>query len=252
MASGGPNKIVPPTQTASASQPGAATPGGGEQLLSREEQPVQVQPTNPPPPRVVSTVPVMPAASAFPQVPPPLPQVVTPAAPPSASASIRSAPPAATAAAPEPKKVHTVSIPVEPARARTAPAALSRPMAAPATRANSDEPLSLVPMREAPRSQLARAEGGAATESTGSGSGGYTVQLTSQHTEAEAKAAYRSLRSKFPQELGSHEPIIRRADLGAKGTFYRAMVGPFGSAEAAAEICSKLKAAGGSCIVQRN
>jgi cell division protein FtsN len=30
------------------------------------------------------------------------------------------------------------------------------------------------------------------------------------------------------------------------------MVGPFASSEQATELCSKLKAAGGSCIVQRN
>jgi hypothetical protein len=76
--------------------------------------------------------------------------------------------------------------------------------------------------------------------------------LTSQRSEADAMAAFRSLRAKFPNQLGSREPIIRRADLGAKGTYYRAMVGPFASAEAAAGMCSNLKAAGGTCLVQRN
>jgi cell division septation protein DedD len=134
-----------------------------------------------------------------------------------------------------------------------------KPLSAPPARAGADEPLALVPAaergatREPIRTQVARAEGSGATEPAATGSGGgYAVQLTSQRTEAEAQAAYRSLRTKFPQELGSHAPIIRRADLGAKGTYYRALVGPYGSAEAAAEVCSKLKAAGGSCIVQRN
>ena len=58
--------------------------------------------------------------------------------------------------------------------------------------------------------------------------------------------------ARFPNQLGGREAMIRRADLGAKGTFYRAMVGPFASSEQAAELCSGLKAAGGSCIVQRN
>ena len=78
------------------------------------------------------------------------------------------------------------------------------------------------------------------------------MQVTSQRSEAEAEAAYRALQAKYPQELGGHRPLVRRADLGAKGTYYRAMVGPFGSSEQATELCSKLKAAGGSCIVQRN
>ena len=52
--------------------------------------------------------------------------------------------------------------------------------------------------------------------------------------------------------LGGREPIVRRADLGEKGIYYRAMVGPFASKEQAADLCSNLKAAGGNCIVQKN
>ena len=48
------------------------------------------------------------------------------------------------------------------------------------------------------------------------------------------------------------QPIVRQADLGAKGIYYRALVGPFASMEQAAGMCSSLKAAGGNCIVQRN
>jgi hypothetical protein len=82
--------------------------------------------------------------------------------------------------------------------------------------------------------------------------GGYAVQVTSQRTEAEAQAAFRELRAKFPNQLNGRQPIIRRADLGAKGTYYRALVGPFASMEQAAGMCSGLKAAGGNCLVQRN
>lgn len=85
-----------------------------------------------------------------------------------------------------------------------------------------------------------------------SGGGGYAVQVTSQRSEAEAKTAFRALRTKFPKELGGRDPIVRRADLGDKGTYYRALVGPFASMEEAAGVCSSLKAAGGSCLVQRN
>jgi cell division protein FtsN len=45
---------------------------------------------------------------------------------------------------------------------------------------------------------------------------------------------------------------VRRADLGAKGIYYRTMVGPFASADEASDLCTKLKAAGGSCLVQKN
>lgn len=46
--------------------------------------------------------------------------------------------------------------------------------------------------------------------------------------------------------------MIRKADLGAKGVYYRTLIGPFASAEEAAGMCSSLKAAGGSCLVQKN
>lgn len=83
-------------------------------------------------------------------------------------------------------------------------------------------------------------------------SGGYAVQVTSQRSEAEAQAAFRALQGQFPNQLSGREPIIRRADLGAKGTYYRALVGPFASMQEAAGMCSRLKAAGGNCLVQRN
>lgn len=78
------------------------------------------------------------------------------------------------------------------------------------------------------------------------------MQVTSQRSEAEAQSAFRELQGKYPTQLGNRQPIIHRADLGEKGTYYRAMVGPFGSAEAASSLCSSIKAAGGSCIVQKN
>jgi cell division septation protein DedD len=54
------------------------------------------------------------------------------------------------------------------------------------------------------------------------------------------------------EPLAGREPMVRRNDLGAKGVYYRTMVGPFVSAEQANELCSNLKAAGGNCIVQKN
>jgi hypothetical protein len=78
------------------------------------------------------------------------------------------------------------------------------------------------------------------------------VQLTSQRSEADAQAAYQTLQAKYPSQLGSRQAVIRRADLGPKGVFYRAMVGPFASMDEAAGVCSSLKAAGGTCLVQRN
>ena len=82
--------------------------------------------------------------------------------------------------------------------------------------------------------------------------GGYAVQVTSERTEIRAHDAFRALQAKYPNQLRGRQPIIRRADLGAAGIHYRALVGPFGSAKKAAKLCSGLKAAGGDCIIQKN
>ena len=81
---------------------------------------------------------------------------------------------------------------------------------------------------------------------------GYVVQVSARRTKADAEASFRSLQSKFPRQLGARTAMIERADLGAKGIYYRAMVGPFASAGAADQFCSNLKAAGGQCNVQRD
>jgi hypothetical protein len=81
---------------------------------------------------------------------------------------------------------------------------------------------------------------------------GYVVQVSARRSEADAQASFRSLQSKFPRQLGGRTAIVQRTDLGAKGIYYRAMVGPFASAGAADQFCSNLKAAGGQCVIQRN
>lgn len=78
------------------------------------------------------------------------------------------------------------------------------------------------------------------------------MQVSSQRSEAEAQAAFRGLQAKFPNQLGGRQPVIHKVDLGAKGTYYRAMVGPFASSNEAVELCTSLKAAGGQCLIQRN
>jgi hypothetical protein len=79
---------------------------------------------------------------------------------------------------------------------------------------------------------------------------GAFVQVSSQRSEPEARAAYQSLQEKFQSILGERNAIIRRFDFGERGIIYRVLVGPFISAEAS-ELCSRLKAAGGQCLLQR-
>jgi cell division septation protein DedD len=150
-----------------------------------------------------------------------------------------------TAAIPgsETKRVRTVVIRPDqpngtptPAPARVTPVAPQ--MAAPVTPRAMPAPAPQMAARPAPDS---------AAEA-----GGYVVQVASQRSEADAQASYRMLQTKYPGVLGSRRAMIKRADLGDRGVYYRAQVGPFGSAEEAGEMCTSLKAAGGQCIVQRN
>ena len=90
-----------------------------------------------------------------------------------------------------------------------------------------------------------------ATAANAAGSG-YVVQVSSQRSEADAQASLRSLQAKFPAHFGDRTAIIRRADLGDKGTYYRVVTGPFAAAGEADQFCSSFKAAGGQCIIQRN
>jgi cell division septation protein DedD len=90
------------------------------------------------------------------------------------------------------------------------------------------------------------------TPSAGAVSGSYLVQVSSQKNEADAQASFKALQGKFPSVLGSRAPVIKRADLGDKGIYYRAMVGPFNSSDEASQFCGSLKSAGGQCVVQRN
>jgi cell division protein FtsN len=140
------------------------------------------------------------------------------------------------------------------------PQAVARPAAQRPAAAGGNAPLSIVPgsggEAAAPRTRTAAVPRAAAEQAPSAapsaGGGGYYVQVSSQRSEAEAQSAYRDLQAKFPSQLGGHAPAVRQVNLGDKGTFYRTLVGPYGSVEQAAQMCSKLKAAGGSCLVQRN
>src|SRR5262249_42786087 len=178
----------------------------------------------------------------------------------------------------EPKKIRTVVIrpdasdasgkPVSgqpaaaprPAAAPAAPkATTAAPKAATASAARNGGPSSLAPQPRGPAAAARPRPPGAppaptrtAPEATESTAGGFVVQLSSQKSEAEAQSSFRSLQAKFPNELGDLQPIIRRADLGSKGIFYRTLVGSFASAQEASQFCASYKAAGGQCVVPNN
>jgi cell division septation protein DedD len=83
--------------------------------------------------------------------------------------------------------------------------------------------------------------------------GGFYVQVSSQRSEGEAQAAFRTLQMKYPA-LNGRDLLIRRKDLGERGIFFAAQVGPFSAKSEADQLCETLKAAGGAgaCFVQKN
>lgn len=188
------------------------------------------------------------------------------AAGPGPTALNQPAPSAPAPAAPATKKIHTVAIRTEQSDAQDATSSAQR-AAKPSSTADANAPLSLVPSggeTAAPAAPAARPHtapahpapvntaAAATTDAPASAGGGYAVQVSSQHSESEVQDSFRALQAKYPDVLGGKQPMIRRADLGTKGIYYRALVGPFASAEEAASMCSSLKAAGGSCLVQKN
>jgi len=144
------------------------------------------------------------------------------------------------------KPVRTITIPADQGVAASAPDRTAPPparAAAPQRQAAvSPAPAaSGAPMAIAPEAAIPRATDG----------GGFVVQLSAQRSEAEAQTAFRTLQAKY-SVLSGRQLLIRYKDLGEKGIFYAAQVGPFGVKGEADQLCETLKSAGGSCFVQKN
>ena len=78
------------------------------------------------------------------------------------------------------------------------------------------------------------------------GGNGFVAVLSSSPSQIDALKAFADLQQKYPTVLQSRTPEVREADLSTRGLgkMYRAVVGPPGSRQAAAGLCSQLKSAG--------
>jgi hypothetical protein len=300
-ASGEPSKVAPPPtaadqSTSKFSYDRFGDAGKDEQVVRREEKPVDLSKAPPPrtvfpgapvanppsaksgggaatsaanppsaigEPRRVRTVPIRPdqndmAANS----PSTTPENLLPSPPARQGNNFPPPPSRAAESRPEPAAPQTT--------ARSTPPRTVTASRAPAASTSGNAPLSLSPdggdaspppaasaYREpAPPSRQAsvapapapRAPSGAAS----GGGGRFHVQVSSQKSETDAESSYRSIQSKYSGVLSGQPHTVRRADLGSKGVYYRAMVGPFGSREQAVQLCSSLKSAGGDCVVQAN
>jgi len=217
-----PGKVTPAAQNRSATGGAADRGRGGERVVSREEQPVELQQARSQAPRVMGQG----SPTSMVGV--------------SGQSSVAMVPPttaSAAAGSPDaPRRVKTIairpdgSVATDPPRPQAAPQVPAAAPAAP-TRTASIPPTVATPPAVA---------------------GTHVVQVASQRSEQDAQSSFRALQAKYPSVLGNREPLIRRIELGERGTFFRVQVGPFSSADQANDLCSNLKAAGGQCIVQRN
>ncbi len=79
---------------------------------------------------------------------------------------------------------------------------------------------------------------------------GWSVQVASADTESSAWTTWKNMQKKF-KVLNGQSPIVVKADLGNKGTFYRVRLAGFDDQNAAQTACGKLKAKGVSCFISK-
>lgn len=80
--------------------------------------------------------------------------------------------------------------------------------------------------------------------------GGAEVQLAATPSEDSAQAEWRNLQEHMPGLLGSHQPIVVKAERDGK-VFWRLRTGGFADATAANTFCDKARAGGISCVPVR-
>jgi hypothetical protein len=273
-----PSKIVPAGQNKDSSKLITERVGdAGEKIVARDEKPVDISD------KIAASSPNFPPAAPAPAAAAPQASAVNgvigseprkvhtiviradgeqagPAAPPAAAAP--AAPPLAPAktAAATPESPFPPAPPPPPARTAQAkpPAPEARPVQpAHTARAHTNAPLSLSPNAPAPAKPETRVASAGPTSlapvsAPAVAKGAYAVQVSSQRSEQEAQAAFHALQGKYPSQLGGKPMFVHKVELGAKGTYYRALVGPFASSSEAVSLCTSLKSAGGSCFIQRN
>ncbi len=252
-------RAVPPSAPAASAPPLPQAPNNAQAMANppsalgepRRVHTVQIRPDRPEPaisPQNVGPGSLTAASSAETLMPPqqsaPPQQLAPQSAPPPPSAVIRTpatrnANPRVAARAPQAAPAGNAPLSLSP-DANNAVAA-----APPAARE-----LAPTPMRETPPPAAGPARTRVAAAP--SGGGGYLVQVSSQRSQSDAQSAYQNIQSKYPSVLSGQPHMIKRADLGTRGVYYRAMIGPFGTREQAIQFCSNLKTAGGDCVVQAN
>jgi len=115
--------------------------------------------------------------------------------------------------------------------------------------AAAEKPAAKPTQSQAPATKPA-AQPAAAPVASNTAAGAYVIQIASLPSEAEAQKSYANLSAKFSSVIGGKSPDIKPAEIPGKGTYYRLRI-VAGSKDEAIALCSRYKAAGGSCLVSR-
>ncbi|MGA7458142.1 MAG: SPOR domain-containing protein, partial [Methyloceanibacter sp.] len=76
------------------------------------------------------------------------------------------------------------------------------------------------------------------------------VQVGSKKNQTDALASFADMQQKYPTLLANYRPMVQKADLGTKGTWYRLRIGPIADKTAATKLCGQLKSQGlPDCLV---
>ena len=104
----------------------------------------------------------------------------------------------------------------------------------------------VVPQQKQQSQQQAAAPATTASVPAAAAGNGYVAVLSTKRSRIDALTSFADLQQKYGNILGTKVPAVRRADLSARGLgiMYRAVVGPPGSRQAAAQVCTQLKSAG--------
>ncbi|MEA1652310.1 SPOR domain-containing protein [Nitrospirillum sp. BR 11164] len=224
------------------------TDPGVERLLPPPEAPME-RPTAPPPaaqpapqqaPQAVAQAPAQVPAQA------PAAQPAAPAAPPPTVL------PPTTPGTTAPKPVTAAPVPAakppaqQQAAQANAPTPLAPPTAQPAPQPVVPKPVAAAPVTPTPKpAEKPVAPPAAAPASPGGGS--VKLQFASIPSEPQAEAEMQRIQRKHAAILGGLSLRLVKADLGAKGIYYRVQAGPIDEAQAK-RICEAVKAAKDGCI----
>ncbi len=71
------------------------------------------------------------------------------------------------------------------------------------------------------------------------------IQVGSKQNQTEALATFADIQQKYPTLVANYRPMVQKADLGAKGVWYRLRIGPIprqGSRRASSALSSSRRA----------